>query len=62
MTAQNDDFDDSDSLIDFTAEFSDTYYVGVSSFANSNYDPFFEGSGTGDSSGFYDLFLTVNDA
>ncbi|VEP17863.1 Peptidase domain protein (modular protein) [Hyella patelloides LEGE 07179] len=61
LVAQNDDFDDSDSLIDFTAEFSDTYYVGVSSFANSNYDPFFEGSGTGDSSGFYDLFLTVND-
>ncbi|MDJ0532058.1 MAG: pre-peptidase C-terminal domain-containing protein [Xenococcaceae cyanobacterium MO_207.B15] len=59
LVAQNDDFDGLDSFIDFTAEFSDTYYVGVSSFANFDYDPFFEGSGTGGSFGEYDLFITV---
>ncbi len=42
-------------------EFSDTYYVEVSSFDNFNYDPLTEGSGSGFSSGFYDLFLTIND-
>lgn len=61
LVAQNDDFGSLDSFIDFTAEFSDTYYVGVSSFANFDYDPFVEGSGVGGSSGFYDLSLTVND-
>ncbi len=61
LVAQNDDFESLDSFIDFTAEFSDTYYVGVSSFANFDYDPFVEGSGVGGSSGFYDLSLTVND-
>ncbi len=61
LVAQNDDSGSLDSFIDFTAGFSDTYYVGVSSFANFDYDPFVEGSGTGDSFGFYDLSLTVND-
>ena len=48
-----------DSYIDFTAEFSDTYYVGVSSFANFGYDPFVEGSGFGSSTGEYDLEIFV---
>ena len=62
LVAQNDDFASLDSFIDFTAEFSDTYYVGVSSFDNFNYDPLTEGSGSGLSSGFYELFLSVNDS
>ena len=48
-----------DSYIDFTATTSDTYYVGVSSYSNFTYDPFEEGSGTGFSSGDYDLEITV---
>lgn len=59
LVAQNDDFNGLDSFIDFTAEFSDTYYVGVSSFSNFDYDPLIEGSGTGGSFGEYDLFITV---
>ena len=48
-----------DSYIDFTATTSDTYYVGVSSYDNFTYDPFNEGSGTGFSSGDYDLEIAV---
>ncbi|MDJ0774078.1 MAG: pre-peptidase C-terminal domain-containing protein [Mastigocoleus sp. MO_167.B18] len=62
LVAQNDDSTSLDSFINFTADSSDTYYVGVSSYDNSNYDPFIEGSGTGNSSGSYDLFLTINDS
>ena len=60
--AFNDDADSLDSFIDFTAEVSDTYYVGVSSFSNDFYDPFIEGSGTGTgfSTGEYDIFIDVN--
>jgi Ca2+-binding RTX toxin-like protein len=49
-----------DSYINFTAPSSDTYYVGVSSFANFNYDPFVEGSGSGYSTGNYDIEIAVN--
>ncbi len=50
-----------DSFIEFEAQFSDTYYVGVSSFSNFDYNPFVEGSGSGNgsSTGFYDLELTL---
>lgn len=61
LVAQNDGSDGLDSFLDFTAEFDDTYYVRVSSYANFDYDPLVEGSGIGDSSGFYDLFLTIED-
>jgi hypothetical protein len=62
LVAQNDDdFGSVDSFIDFTAKFSDTYYVGVSSFDNFDYNPFVEGSGSGESSDFYELFLEVID-
>ena len=56
---QNDDFDGLDSFIDFTAGVGDYYYVGVSSYDNFDYDPLIEGSGTGFSSGFYDLYIDV---
>lgn len=35
----NHDFDGFDSLIDFTAVESDTYFVGVSGFSNFDYNP-----------------------
>ena len=58
--AQNDDdFGSLDSFLEYTAGVSDIYYVGVSSYDNFNYDPFVEGSGSGNSSGFYDLFIDV---
>ncbi|MDJ0597220.1 MAG: DVUA0089 family protein, partial [Pleurocapsa sp. MO_226.B13] len=61
LVAQNDDDDSSlDSLIDFTAGVGNTYYVGVSSYANFDYDPLIEDSGTGDSSGFYDLYFSID--
>ena len=43
--------------IDFTSEIDDTYYLGVSSNGNLDYDPNTEGSGTGLASGFYNLYL-----
>lgn len=44
--AYNDDSDGLDSRITFTAPEQGTYIVGVSGFANSNYDPNIEGSGS----------------
>ena len=49
-----------DSYIDFTATVSDTYYVGVSSFNNFNYDPFVEGSNSGFSTGDYEIEINLN--
>ncbi len=50
-----------DSFIDFTASVDDTYYVGVSSFSNFSYNPFSEGSGSGGSTGNYDIAIVVED-
>ncbi|MFV1965863.1 MAG: hypothetical protein ACC628_10600, partial [Pirellulaceae bacterium] len=58
----NDDFDFLDSFIDFTATTTDTYYVGVSSFANFFYNPLVEGSGFGFSTGTYDLKINTSGA
>ena len=57
-----------DSYIEFTAETAGTYYIGVSSFANSPfddfdtdfYDPNVVGSGSGNNSGEYELNLALN--
>ena len=57
--AVNDDFSSLDSFIDFTASVSDTYFVGVSSFSNFSYDPFVEGSGSGGSTGNYDIEISI---
>jgi len=46
-----------DSYLEFTATTSDTYYVGVSSFANFNYDPIMGSGGPGYSYGEYDLTI-----
>ncbi|MCA1993567.1 MAG: FG-GAP-like repeat-containing protein, partial [Coleofasciculus sp. S288] len=48
-----------DSYIDFTASLSDTYYLGVSSYSNFSYDPLVAGSGSGYSTGEYELTIAV---
>ncbi len=57
--AVNDDSDGLDSFLDFTAPVSDNYFVGVSSFSNFDYDPFVEGSGSGGSTGDYELEISI---
>ena len=64
LLLQNDDnsfedFTELDSFLDFTAPADGTYYVGVSSFENLEYDPTAADSGVGDSSGDYSLELTL---
>ena len=57
--AVNDDSGDNDldSSLKYTVDESGIYYVGVSSFANFDYDPISGGGDTGSSTGFYDLSL-----
>ncbi|ELS01087.1 putative pre-peptidase [Xenococcus sp. PCC 7305] len=55
------DFTEPDSFQQFTALINGTYYVGVSSSANLNYDPNVADSGVGDSSGDYELILTYEE-
>lgn len=67
LLVQNDDnsFDnvtEPDAFQQFTAVINGTYYVGVSSSANLGYDPNLAESGIGDSSGVYDLILSLEEA
>lgn len=67
LLVQNDDnsFDDvteSDSFQQFTPLINGTYYIGVSSSENLDYNPNLAGSGRGGSSGTYDLVLTLDKA
>ena len=48
-----------DSFIDFTVDETGSYFIGVSGFSNTNYDPTIEGSGDFGSTGDYSLELTV---
>lgn len=48
-----------DSYLSFTAATTGTYYIGVSGFNNSNYDPTQAGSGSIGSTGDYTLTLTA---
>ncbi|VEP12628.1 hypothetical protein H1P_1570013 [Hyella patelloides LEGE 07179] len=57
LAVNDDDNESLDSFISFTASATDTYYVGVSSFANFGYDPTAEASGDGGSTGLYDLVI-----
>lgn len=57
--AVNDDFDSLDSFISFDASVSDTYFIGVSSFDNFDYDSTVAGSGSGFSLGEYDINITL---
>lgn len=49
----------SESYIEFTASESDTYYVGVSGFANLLYDPFRPTFGSDSSTGFYAISADI---
>lgn len=58
--AVNDDFDGLDSFIRFSPSVTDTYYIGVSSFANFDYNPFVVDSGSdGFSSGEYTISIDL---
>lgn len=48
-----------DSYVAYTAGNTGDYYVGVSSYANFNYDPNVENSGEGFSTGDYDLAISI---
>lgn len=61
-SSPDDPFDSLDPFVDFTAEFSGNYYIGISGFDNVFYDPFVEGSGFGFSTGEYTIDITVQDA
>ena len=49
-----------DSFIDYTATTAGTYYVGISSYANFDYNPTVAGSSNGASTGSYSLEVTLN--
>lgn len=57
--AVNDDSSGLDSLIGFAANTTGDYYVGVSSFANFNYDPINGGGSDGGSTGNYELNFSI---
>ena len=66
LLAQNDDnlFEgeiEPDSFQEFTPPINGTYYIGVSSSENLDYNPTVANSGSGDSSGAYRLELTVEE-
>jgi len=58
--AFNDQFNGADSRIEFFVTTAGTYYVGVSGFSNSKYDPEEGGSGESQSLGGYTLELEVD--
>jgi len=63
QVASNDDFNGSaDSLISFTARTAGTYYVGVSGFGNTSYDPTRAGSGRNGSTGGYEIAFSIQAA
>jgi subtilisin family serine protease/subtilisin-like proprotein convertase family protein len=57
--ASNDQYNGRDSYIDFFVATGGTYYVGVSGFGNADYNPRIAGSGRAQSTGGYDLTMTV---
>ncbi len=57
--AANDQTFGQDSFIDFFVFTGGTYYIGVSGFGNDDYDPFVAGSGSSQSTGVYNLRLSV---
>jgi hypothetical protein len=60
IVATNDDAQSADSTIEFTASARDTYFVGVSGFANQHYDPFVAGRGFAGSVGAYEIRIERN--
>ncbi len=57
--AINDQFFQEDSFIDFFVSTGGTYYVGVSGFGNSNYNPLVANSGTTQSTGTYNIRIAA---
>lgn len=57
--ARSDQFFGADPYIDYFVAIQGTYYVGVSGFGNLNYNPKIAASGSPQSQGTYDLFLTA---
>lgn len=53
--AANDQFNGRDSFLDYFVTTGGTYYIGVSGFPNSEYDPDVAGSGRSQSTGVYDI-------
>lgn len=58
--AANDQFAGNDSFLDFFVTTGGTYYIGVSGFPNSDYDPTVAGSGASQSTGSYNLRVNVD--
>ncbi|AFZ50797.1 pre-peptidase C-terminal domain-containing protein [Dactylococcopsis salina] len=50
---------ENDSLLEFSADTSQTYYIGVSGFGNDQYNPNLENSGSKGDTGSYNLALTL---
>lgn len=60
--ASNDQFSGNDSFVNFFVATGGAYYVGVSGFGNSNYNPVLAGSGSAQSTGQYSLKVTYASA
>jgi subtilisin family serine protease/subtilisin-like proprotein convertase family protein len=56
----NDQFNGNDSFLDFFVSTGGVYYIGVSGFGNDAYDPTLAGSGESQSTGVYNLTVTVD--
>ncbi len=57
--AINDQYFQEDSFIDFFVSTGGTYYIGVSGFGNSNYNPLVANSGTTQSTGTYNIRIAA---
>lgn len=57
--AANDQYNGADSFLDYFVTTGGTYYIGVSGFPNSKYDPKIGGSGTTQSKGTYNLGISI---
>lgn len=57
--ASNDQFNGADSFLDYFVTTGGTYYLGVSGFPNSKYNPKLGGSGATQSKGTYNLSISI---
>lgn len=58
--ALNDQYFGQDSYLDYFVSTGGTYYIGVSGFGNSNYNPAIANSGSTGSTGVYDVAFNIN--
>ena len=59
--AFSDDVNGTDPMMTFVAPSTGVYYLGISDSLNTAYDPTFEGSGVGATTGVYEVEIVVND-